>query len=240
MGKLHGWEPVPVFAERPHGFPDVSDIGVIVSPVGGLGADPFEYRHDDRLVTLVVDTNIEIFGFGGDEFESPQCRPVPCEEVFESVQRVGFDSEGADDGFRIAHFPIISLCAKYVQDHSTEGDLDMGITGVHTLLYSSEAEAVRTLLDSVLGLGHVDDGQDEGWLIFQLPPAEMGVHPGDTPSHEISFMCDDLDATIAELRGKGVDFRGEPVDEGWGIAIPMLLPGGIEMLLYQPRHNTAI
>lgn len=116
----------------------------------------------------------------------------------------------------------------------------MGITGVHTLLYSSEAEAVRPLLDSVLGLGHVDDGQDQGWLIFKLPPAEMGVHPGDKPSHEISFMCDDLDATIAELREKGVDFRGEPIDEGWGIAIPMLLPGGLEMLLYQPRHNTAI
>lgn len=116
----------------------------------------------------------------------------------------------------------------------------MGITGVHTLLYSAEAEAVRTMLIDVLGLGHVDDGQDQGWLIFKLPPAELGVHPGDTPSHEISFMCDDLDATVAELHSKGVEFRGDPVDEGWGIAIPMLLPGGLEMLLYQPRHNTAI
>lgn len=116
----------------------------------------------------------------------------------------------------------------------------MAITAVHTLLYSPEAEAVRTMLVDVLALGHVDDGQDQGWLIFKLPPAEMGVHPGDTPSHEISFMCDDLDATIAELRTKGVEFRGDPVDEGWGIAIPMLLPGGVEMLLYQPRHNTAI
>ncbi len=66
------------------------------------------------------------------------------------------------------------------------------------------------------------------------------MHPGETPSHEVSFMCDDIEATIVELRGKGVEFRGEPVDEGWGIAIPMLLPGGLEMLLYQPRHNTAI
>lgn len=116
----------------------------------------------------------------------------------------------------------------------------MGITGVHTLLYSPEAEAVRALLIDVLGLGHVDDGQDAGWLIFKLPPAEMGVHPGETSKHEISFMCDDLDATITELKDKGVEFRGDPVDEGWGIAIPMLLPGGVEMLLYQPRHTTAI
>ncbi len=116
----------------------------------------------------------------------------------------------------------------------------MAITGVHTLLYSPDAEAVRAMLVDVLGLGHVDDGQDQGWLIFKLPPSEMGVHPGETPSHEISFMCDDLDATIRELGNKGVEFRGEPVDEGWGIAIPMLLPGGVEMLLYEPRHNTAI
>jgi len=116
----------------------------------------------------------------------------------------------------------------------------MGITGVHTLLYTPKAEALRAMLVDVLGLGHVDDGRDQGWLIFALPPAEIGVHPGDTPSHEISFMCDDLDATIAELRAKGVEFRGEPVDEGWGIVIPMVLPGGVEMLLYQPRHNTAI
>lgn len=116
----------------------------------------------------------------------------------------------------------------------------MTVTGVHALLYTPEAEALRAMLVDVLGLGHVDDGQDEGWLIFKLPPAEIGVHPGDTPSHEISLMCDDLDATVAELGAKGVEFRGDPVDEGWGIAVTMLLPGGVEMLLYQLRHNTAI
>lgn len=116
----------------------------------------------------------------------------------------------------------------------------MPITGVHTLLYSSQPEALRTLLIDILGLGHVDDGQDEGWLIFRLPPAELGVHPGDTPAHEISLMCDDLQATMDELRAKGVDFRGEPTDQGWGIAVPMVLPGDVEMLLYEPRHTTAI
>ncbi len=116
----------------------------------------------------------------------------------------------------------------------------MAITGVHTLLYSSEPEALRTLLGDVLGLGHVDDGQDAGWLIFKLPPAELGVHPGETPAHEISLLCDDLDATMAELQAKGVTFLGEPVDEGWGITVKMMLPGDVEMLLYEARHNTAI
>ncbi len=116
----------------------------------------------------------------------------------------------------------------------------MTITGVHALLYTSEAEALRALLGPVLGLGHVDDGQDDGWLIFRLPPAELGVHPGESPRHELSLMCDDLPSTIEELTARGVVFRGEPTDEGWGVAIPMVLPGEVEMLLYEPRHNTAI
>ena len=105
----------------------------------------------------------------------------------------------------------------------------MAITGVHNLIYSSQPEELRTLLVDVLGLGHVDDGQDAGWLIFKLPPAELGVHPADAPSHE-----------IAELTAKGVVFKGDPIDEGWGVTVRMSLPGEVDMMLYQPRHNTAI
>ncbi|MDH3683975.1 MAG: extradiol dioxygenase [Acidimicrobiia bacterium] len=114
----------------------------------------------------------------------------------------------------------------------------MAITGVHALLYSSQPEELRALLADVFGWDNVDDGQ--GWLIFALPPAEIGVHPGDAPAHQLSFMCDDLDATIAELGAKGVEFTGEPVDEGWGIVVTMVLPGEVDVMLYQPRHATAI
>lgn len=116
----------------------------------------------------------------------------------------------------------------------------MAVTGVHTLLYSSKPEALRELLRDVFRFEHVDDGQDEGWLIFRLPPAELGVHPGEAPAHEVSFMCDDLAATMAELRAKGVEFRGEPSDQGWGVVTTMVLPGDVEVLLYEPRHDTAI
>lgn len=116
----------------------------------------------------------------------------------------------------------------------------MAITGVHTLLYTPEAEALRTLLADAFALDHVDDGQDQGWLIFELPPAELGVHPGEDPAHELSFMCDDLTATVAELERRGVEFHDGPTDRGWGVAIPMVLPGGVEVLLYEPRHATAI
>ncbi len=113
----------------------------------------------------------------------------------------------------------------------------MAITGAHVLLYTPEAEALRTVLRDVFGWGHVDAG--EGWLIFALPPAEVGVHPADTTRHELSLMCDDVDATIADLRAKGIEFKGEPQSVGWGVAATMVLPGGLEMLLYQPRHPTA-
>ncbi len=112
------------------------------------------------------------------------------------------------------------------------------ITGTHILLYTSEADAVRKLLGDAFGFKSVDAG--EAWLIFALPPAEMGVRPADKPFHELSFMCDDLEATMADLRAKGIQFDGEPQDAGWGINIYMVLPGDLRVMLYQPRHATAI
>ena len=120
----------------------------------------------------------------------------------------------------------------------------MAIIGTHALLYTSEPDAVRTIFRDVLGFDFVDAGHD--WLIFALPPAELGVHPGEGPTfdagvrHQLSFMCDDLDATIDELRAKGIDIEGEPQNAGWGITTTMVLPGGLDVMLYQPRHPLAI
>ena len=120
----------------------------------------------------------------------------------------------------------------------------MAITGAHVLLYTPEAEALRALLRDVFQWKHVDAG--EGWLIFKLPPAELGVHPAEGPTwasgvrHQFSLMCDDIRATADELRGKGVTVRGEAQDEGWGITLMLELPGGLEVMLYEPRHPVAI
>jgi hypothetical protein len=114
----------------------------------------------------------------------------------------------------------------------------MAITGAHVLLYTSQPEELRAVLRDVLGWNFVD--AHDGWLIFALPPAELGVHPAESPSHELTLMCDDLGATIAEMRAKGIAFRGEPEDQGFGIVTTMVLPGDVEVLLYEPRHKTAI
>jgi catechol 2,3-dioxygenase-like lactoylglutathione lyase family enzyme len=119
----------------------------------------------------------------------------------------------------------------------------MAITGTHMLFYTTEPEKLRAMLRDVFGFKHVDAGG--GWLIFALPPSEIGVHPAEGPTyesgtrHQITFMCDDINATIAELRAKGVTIDGEPKDEGYGIVTTLKLPGGCDVQLYEPRHAIA-
>jgi hypothetical protein len=115
----------------------------------------------------------------------------------------------------------------------------MPIVGAHMLLYTPEADALRAVLRDALGWDSVEDAP--GWLIFKLPPAELGVHPSEgATKHEVSLMCDDLEATMGELRSKGIAFSGEPRDESFGITTTMLLPGGLELLLYQPKHASPL
>ena len=106
------------------------------------------------------------------------------------------------------------------------------------LLYSAEADRLRAALADLIGWRHVDAGG--GWLIFALPPAELGVDPADAPHHELSLMCDDIDATVAELRDRGVQFKGDVEDRRFGMGVTMVLPGDVEVLLYQPHHPTAV
>ena len=113
------------------------------------------------------------------------------------------------------------------------------LTGAHVILYSSDAEADRAFLRDVLGLDHVDAGR--GWLIFGLPPAEIAVHPTEgPPKHEFYFMCDDIEAQLAELRAKGVEVVGDVADEGWGLLASIRLPSGATLPIPEPRHPTAI
>jgi catechol 2,3-dioxygenase-like lactoylglutathione lyase family enzyme len=110
------------------------------------------------------------------------------------------------------------------------------------LIYSADPAADRAFLRDVLGWPYVEDGgSGTGWLIFKLPPAEMGVHPemGSGPKHELSLVCDDIEATVADLTGKGVEFIEPVTDEGFGLVTRLRLPSGGGLQLYQPKHATA-
>jgi catechol 2,3-dioxygenase-like lactoylglutathione lyase family enzyme len=115
------------------------------------------------------------------------------------------------------------------------------ITGAHAMFYSPDADATRAFLRDVVGFDSVDAGG--GWLIFKLPPAELGVHPSDGASvHELYLVCDDIDATIKELRGRGAVFEddGKVTHEIWGSIAYMAVPGGGRLGVYEVRHPSAI
>jgi hypothetical protein len=109
------------------------------------------------------------------------------------------------------------------------------ISGAHSIIYSTDAEADRAFLRDVLKLTHIDVGG--GWLIFGLPPAEVAVHPSEKNDvHEFYLMCDDLNVFIAELKKHNTAF--DPVqDRGYGLVTELTLPGGGKLGVYQPRHT---
>jgi catechol 2,3-dioxygenase-like lactoylglutathione lyase family enzyme len=109
------------------------------------------------------------------------------------------------------------------------------ITGMHAIVFSPGAEQVRAFFADALGLPSVEAGG--GWLIFALPPAELAVHPTDGESrHELYLMCDNIQATLAELRGKGIEVARDASDQGWGLLAAIRLPDGSELPIYEPRH----
>jgi catechol 2,3-dioxygenase-like lactoylglutathione lyase family enzyme len=112
------------------------------------------------------------------------------------------------------------------------------IAATHTLIFSEDAGATRAFLRDVLGWDSVDNG--DGWLIFALPPSELGVHPGDEPSHELFLMCHDVEQTRAELEAKGVEFTTPIEDQGFGLLTRFRVPGAGELQLYEPRHKSPL
>jgi catechol 2,3-dioxygenase-like lactoylglutathione lyase family enzyme len=115
------------------------------------------------------------------------------------------------------------------------------IRGVHTMFYTSEPEAFRTFVRDKLGFHATDVGG--GWLIFDLPEADMGCHPAEAdkgaPSgtHDISFYCDDIERTVAELKARGVEFTEPVKDQGYGLVTHFRVPGGFAVQLYEPRYS---
>jgi catechol 2,3-dioxygenase-like lactoylglutathione lyase family enzyme len=123
------------------------------------------------------------------------------------------------------------------------------IVAAHLLIYSDDAAATRAFFRDVLGWPYVEQPDVPGWLIFKTGPSEIGVHPtsytweGEEHSHprqhSISLMCDDVQATRADLETKGATFSDEIQDLGFGLGTMLDVPGADPILLYEPRHPTA-
>ena len=114
------------------------------------------------------------------------------------------------------------------------------IRGMHAMFYSSEADALRNFLKDKLGLAGTDVGG--GWLIFDAPEADLGVHPTEngepkSGTADISFYCDDIATTVTELTGRGVEFTQGVEDHGYGLVTFFKVPGDFVVRLYQPRYS---
>jgi glyoxalase/bleomycin resistance protein/dioxygenase superfamily protein len=113
------------------------------------------------------------------------------------------------------------------------------IRGLHAMFYSSQANELRAFLRDKLELKGTDVG--DGWLIFDPPEADLGVHPTDgngaaSGTADLSFYCDDINETMRELRGRGVEFTQEVEDHGYGLVTYFKVPGGFAVQLYQPKY----
>ena len=115
------------------------------------------------------------------------------------------------------------------------------IRGLHGLFYTSDAAAMRAFMRDKLKLPYTDVG--DGWLIFDLPEGDIGVHPidesGQPPSgtHDVSFYCDDIHGTVAELRARGVHFDEDVADHGYGFVTYFTMPGGVKVQLHEPKYQ---
>jgi hypothetical protein len=115
------------------------------------------------------------------------------------------------------------------------------IKGVHAMFYSAEPDALRTFIRDKLRFSCTDVG--DGWLIFDLPEAEMGCHPANptdgsaSGTHDISFYCEDIHKTVAELKARGVEFTDGVADHGYGLVTHFRMPGNCEVQLYEPRYT---
>jgi catechol 2,3-dioxygenase-like lactoylglutathione lyase family enzyme len=117
------------------------------------------------------------------------------------------------------------------------------IAGAHALLYAEDPEAARSFFRDVLGFPSVDAGG--GWLIFALPPGELGIHPLERAEQmsgraELYLMCHDVSRTVAELEAKGVEFTQPVSDEGFGLLTRFKVPGAGEAWLYEPKHASPL
>jgi catechol 2,3-dioxygenase-like lactoylglutathione lyase family enzyme len=116
------------------------------------------------------------------------------------------------------------------------------IRGLHAMFYSSQADELREFLKDTLGFSATDVGG--GWLIFDVPEADLGVHPTEdnvprSGTADISFYCDDIARTVGELRSKGVEFVQDVEDHGYGLVTRFKVPGGFDVQLYQPKYAKA-
>ncbi len=112
------------------------------------------------------------------------------------------------------------------------------INGAHIVIYSKDSEADRAFFRDIFEFPSVDAGH--GWLIFAMPPLEAAFHDSKSNDrHELYLMCDDLAATLKDLKSKKVEVS-DVKEERWGKLASFTLPGGGKIGIYEPKHPSPL
>jgi catechol 2,3-dioxygenase-like lactoylglutathione lyase family enzyme len=112
------------------------------------------------------------------------------------------------------------------------------INGAHVVIYTKNPEADRAFFSDVLKFPFVDAGH--GWLIFAMPPLEAAFHDSETTDqHELYLMCDDITATLKDLKSKNVRVS-DVSEQRWGKLATFTLPGGGKIGVYEPKHPSPL
>jgi catechol 2,3-dioxygenase-like lactoylglutathione lyase family enzyme len=112
------------------------------------------------------------------------------------------------------------------------------INGAHLVIHTNDPEADRAFFRDVLKYPSVDAGH--GWLIFAMPSLEAAFHDSkNNDQHEFYFMCDDIVATLNDLKSKRVEVS-DVSEQRWGKLASFTLPGGGKIRVYEPKHPSAL
>ncbi len=113
------------------------------------------------------------------------------------------------------------------------------ITSAVVTVFAHDAEAASAFFRDVLEFPCAHTG--DGWLRF-VPPTELSVHSGGDPGvaegqHKLYLACDDIERTVEELEGKGVEFVDSIADQGCGSMTRFKVPGAGEVGLVQAGRS---
>jgi predicted enzyme related to lactoylglutathione lyase len=112
------------------------------------------------------------------------------------------------------------------------------INAVHALIYAKDAEKARAFFRDILKFPSVDAGH--GWLIFAMPPLEAAFHDAEkNDQHQLYLMCDDIAATLKDLKAKNVTVS-DMTEQNWGKVAAFTLPGGGKIGMYEPKHASPL
>ena len=115
------------------------------------------------------------------------------------------------------------------------------IRGMHAMFYSSRADELRAFLRDKLGLSATDVGG--GWLIFNAPEADLGIHPteGSKPRighrRHLVLLRRHRERRCASSSRAVSKFTQNAEDHGFGFVTFFNVPGGFKVQLYQPKYR---